>query len=157
MNLSPEFSLANDAGGSMVLIDSQGVHHAKVRPVRLFPFTDSAAWISILSAEGKELGIVDHLENLPGPQRQVLQEALADRDFVPVIRSIEKVSRAATGYQWSVTTDRGATVFITEGDESIQQVGDCRLVVVDQRNTRYLIPDVNALDLKSRQRLERYY
>jgi hypothetical protein len=36
-------------------------------------------------------------------------------------------------------------------------MGNDRVVVIDSRNTRYLVPDVNKLDAKSRQRLERYY
>ena len=157
MSTPMTFTLENELAGTLVFIDATGVRHEKARPVRLFPFTDPAAWISIVSAEGRELAIVEKLETLPEGTRKILVEALAGRDFVPVIRSIDKVTRAATGYLWSVTTDRGATVFHTESDESIQQLGDSRLVVVDQRNTRYLIPDINALDRKSRQRLERYY
>ena len=158
MSEPAHFTLESEpAAGMLVLIDAAGVRHEKARPVRLFPFTDPAAWISIVNAEGRELAIVEHLDSLPNETRKILVAALAGRDFVPVIRSIDKVTRAATGYLWSVTTDRGATVFQTESDESIQQLGDFRLVVVDDRNTRYLIPDVNALDKKSRQRLERYY
>ena len=100
---------------------------------------------------------MEHLEDLPPTQQTVLRGALAGREFIPVIRSIDKVARAATGYTWHVTTDRGATVFNIESDESIQQLGDSRLVVMDTRNTRYLIPNINELDKKSRQRLERYY
>ncbi len=151
------FTLEPDILGGLIFINAAGTRHEKARPVRLFPFTDPNSWISIVSAEGKELAMVEQLEQLPEAQQQTLRAALAGREFVPVIRSIDRVSRAANGYSWMVTTDRGPTVFQIEGDESIQQLGDSRLVVVDDRNTRYLIPNVNALDKKSRQRLERYY
>lgn len=158
MSTAPiNFTLEPDVSGGLVFISSAGVRHEKARSVRLFPFTDPNAWISIVSAEGKELFMIEQLGSLPDAQQKVLREALAGREFVPVIRSIDKVARAANGYNWTVTTDRGPTVFLIEGDESIQQLGDFRLVVVDHRNTRYLIPNVNALDKKSRQRLERYY
>ncbi len=158
MSTAPmNFTLEPDASGGLIFTSSAGTRHEKAKPVRLFPFTDPNAWISIVSAENKELFMIEQLSSLPDAQQKVLREALAGREFVPVIRSIDRVSRAANGYNWSVTTDRGPTVFLIEGDESIQQLGDSRLVVVDSRNTRYLIPNVNALDKKSRQRLERYY
>jgi hypothetical protein len=150
------FTLERDGTG-LVLVDAAGVRHQKVRPVRLFPLTAPTAWIGIVTAEGRELSSIEDIDALPNDVRQLLLEALANRDFVPVIRSIENVVRAANGHRWFVTTDRGPTSFETESDESIQQLGDSRLVVIDHRNTRYLIPDVNALDKKSRQRLERYY
>jgi hypothetical protein len=151
------FTLEGDVSGMLTFIGADRTRIEKARPVRLFPFTDPAAWISIVNPAGRELALVEHLEDLPDAQQKVLRGALSGREFVPVIRSIDKVGRAATGYSWHVTTDRGATSFQIESDESIQQLGDSRLVVIDQRNTRYLIPDINALDRKSRQRLERYY
>ena len=157
MSTVVNFTLEADLSGMLDFINADGVRFEKARPIRLFPFTEPGAWISIVSADGKELALVEHLEDLPEAQQKTLRDALAGREFVPVIRSIDKVARAATGYTWYVTTDRGATTFQIESDESIQQLGDSRLVVVDQRNTRYLIPDINALDKKSRQRLERYY
>ena len=157
MSTPVNYTLEADASGMLVFINAAGQRFEKARPVRLFPFTEPNGWISIVSAEGRELGLVEQLADLPAAQQKTLRDALAGREFVPVIRSIDKVTRAAHGYLWAVTTDRGPTVFQIESDESIQQLGDSRLVVVDQRNTRYLIPDINALDKKSRQRLERYY
>ena len=157
MSSPVNYALEAEVSGMLVFVNAEGRRFEKARPVRLFPFTDPNAWISIVSADGKELALVEHLEDLPPTQQTVLRGALAGREFIPVIRSIDKVARAATGYTWHVTTDRGATVFNIESDESIQQLGDSRLVVMDTRNTRYLIPNINELDKKSRQRLERYY
>ena len=151
------FTLERDVTGWLTLIDANGVRHEKSKPVRLFPLTDPLAWICIVDAKGHELACVEQIDSLAEPLRKVLLEALATRDFVPVIHSIKSVARAAEGHLWTVITDRGETSFKTENDESIQQLGGGRLVVVDQYNTRYLIPDVNALDAKSRQRLERYH
>ncbi len=151
------FTLERDAAGNLTFIEANGTRHEKAKPVRLFPLTEPAAWICIVDAEGRELVCIEHIDTLPEDLKTTLLQALANRDFVPVIRSIQSVIRAANGHAWTVTTDRGATVFQTESDESIQQLGGTRLVVIDQHNTRYLIPDVNALDSKSRQRLERYY
>ena len=157
MSSTVNYTLEAEASGMLVFINAEGKRFEKARPLRLFPFTDPNAWISIVTADQKELALVEHLEDLPPAQQKTLRDALAGREFVPVIHSIDKVARAATGYTWFVTTDRGKTSFQIESEESIQQHGDARLVVMDQRNTRYLIPDVNALDKKSRQRLERYY
>lgn len=153
----PSFTLELTDAGHLTLIDAHGGRHEKAKPVRLFPLTSPASWICIVGPQGQELACVENLETLPGAVQTKLLEALADREFVPVIRSIQSVIRAANGHAWTVTTDRGETVFETESDESIQQLGGPRLVVIDSRGTRYLIPDVNALDAKSRQRLERYY
>ena len=155
--MSAPFNLLSDPAGRLVLVDENGVRHENVKPLRLFPLTEPGNWISLQDASGKEVGFVEDPSKLTEAQLTALRMALAKRDFVPVIRTIHRVSRAADGHEWQVTTDRGPTKFRTETDESIQSLGGARMVIIDDHNTRYLIPDVQELDKESRRRLERYY
>ncbi|MFM2166169.1 MAG: hypothetical protein RIS79_540 [Verrucomicrobiota bacterium] len=145
------------SGQSLTLTDAAGTRHENVRPVRLFPLTEPQNWISLVGEGGRELACVEDPASLEPEQRQVLETALAKRDFVPVIRSITTIKRANDGHDWHVETDRGPTVFRIETDESIQNLGGTRLVIIDKAGTRYLIPDVARLDRDSRRKLERYY
>ena len=151
------FDLQRNAAGNLTFTDAAGVVHDNVLPLRLFPLTDPQHWVAITSATGLDLACIEDLATLSGPTRDLLLETLAQRDFVPLILSIQAILRAAHGYEWHVTTDRGKTHFTVENDESIQPLAGGSIVVMDHRNTRYLIPDPATLDLKSRQRLERYY
>ncbi len=128
-----------------------------VRPLRLFPLTDPAHWIAILDEQGRELACIEDPATLDAGQRSALEAALAKRHFVPVIRRIVAITRAADGHDWRVETDRGASTFRTETDESIQTLGGGRIVIIDKLGTRYLLPDVADLDRDSRRKLERYY
>lgn len=144
-------------GQNLTLIDADGVRYENVRPVRLFPLTDSQHWIALVGENGREVACVEDLSTLDEEQRQILSQALAKREFVPVIKRIANITRATDGHDWHVETDRGPTVFRLETDESIQSLGGTRLVLIDKAGTRYLIPDVAALDRDSRRKLERYY
>jgi hypothetical protein len=141
----------------LTLTDASGTRHELVRPVRLFPLTEPQRWISLVGENGRELACVENPNLLEPEQCQVLEAALAMRDFVPVIQSITTIKRANDGHDWHVETDRGPTVFRIETDESIQNLGGTRLVIIDKAGTRYLIPDVARLDRDSRRKLERYY
>ena len=152
-----QFDLQRNEVGNLVFTDAAGAVHDNVLPVRLFPLTDPEHWVAITCAAGHDLVCIEDLATLPANVRDLLLEALAHRDFVPLILSIQTIQHAAHGYEWFVTTDRGKTHFTVENDESIQPLASGSIVVMDHRNTRYLIPDPAALDLKSRQRLERYY
>ena len=150
-------NLQRTEAGDLVFTDAAGVAHEKVLAVRLFPLTDPAHWIALSSAAGHELVCIEDPAALSEDVRILLAEALAQRDFVPLIQAIHTIRRAAHGYEWHVTTNRGKTHFTVENDESIQPLAGGSIVVMDQRNTRYLIADPAALDPKSRQKLERYY
>jgi hypothetical protein len=149
--------LQTNATGQLVLITADGTRHENVRPARIFPLTDADHWIALQDATGRELACIDDPATLPESQRIALQTALTKRAFVPVIQSIERITRAADGYVWHVITDRGPTTFHVETDEAVQTLGAGRLVIIDDHNTRYLIPNATALDDESKRRMERYY
>lgn len=144
-------------GPQLALIDDNGVRHENVRPVRLFPLTDPQYWVVLVGEDGRETACIEDLSTLDAEQREILTAALAKRDFVPVIRRIVNITRAADGHDWHVETDRGPTTFRIETDESIQSLGGGRLVIIDKPGTRYLVPNIMDLDRDSRRRLERYY
>lgn len=153
----PHLQLRHPDHGRLTLTDAAGAVHEGVLPVRLFPLTDPSHWVSLVGGDGEELACIEHPDELAEAERQALREALAYRDFVPVIESVETIRRAAHGYDWQVVTDRGRIRFTVENDESIQPLGGGGIVIVDRNNTRYLIPRCSALDARSRQKLERYY
>lgn len=155
--MNPLLDLFIAGDGRLVFVDETGMRHEDVRPARMFPLTDPECWISLRDPTGEEVGYIENTNLLTGAQQAALGSAFAKRDFVPVIRSIDRIGRAADGHLWHVTTDRGPTIFRIETDESIQQLGANRLVIIDDHNTRYLISDIDKLDAESRRRLERYY
>ena len=150
-------NLHRTEAGTLAFTDAMGEVHDNVVPVRLFPLTDPTHWVSINGVGGHELACVREIDELPEITRTLVLDALAERDFVPVIQTIHAIRRAAHGYEWFVTTDHGKTHFCVENDESIQPLGGDSIVVMDHRNARYVIPDPGLMDPKSRHRLERYY
>ncbi|WP_395742628.1 DUF1854 domain-containing protein [Prosthecobacter sp.] len=146
-----------DAEGRLALVDSAGIRHANVHPAKMFPLTEKDHWISIQSEASREILCIEDPQSVPEPSRTLLLEALNRRNFVPIIQVIHRIVRLADGHEWHVTTDRGDTSFEVETDESIQSLGHGRLVIIDRRNTRYLIPNVASLDRVSKRKLEHYY
>jgi len=149
------FGLQQDAFGRLVLIDAEGQRHVGVEPIRDFPLSDPQHWISILDAEGREIVCVEDLAALVPAVRQVLEEELARREFVPIVERIEKVT-ATDPAEWHVKTDRGPTTFMLKNEEDVRRLGSQSVLVIDDHGIRYLIPDLHTLDAASRRILDRY-
>jgi hypothetical protein len=149
--------LQTNNAGQLVLVTTSGTRHENVKPARLFPLTDPDHWIAIQDCTGRELACIEDPATLPDAQRSALMTALAKRAFVPIIHSITGITRATDGYDWHVVTDRGPTTFHVDTDEAVQTLGGNRLVIIDDKNVRYLVPNAEALDKESRRRMERYY
>lgn len=151
-----EFDLANDPWGRLVLIDSQGMRHEGVEPVRAFPLSDPDRWVAICDAMGAELAFIEDLKQLSPAVREVLDEALARRDFVPVVERIVRVAVDADPSEWEVITDRGITRFLLTSDDGLRRLGPFEAMLIDTHGTRYLIADIRRLDAASRRLLERF-
>jgi hypothetical protein len=154
-NFEP-FSLSHDAWGRLTLADADGRRHVGVEPVRAFPLSDPRRWIALVSAEGREVALVENLDELSPALRQTIEEELARREFVPVIeRVISKSSRDPS--EWEVITDRGPTTFVLKSDDDIRRMGPHRAMIFDAQGVRYLVDDARRLDAASRRILEHYF
>jgi hypothetical protein len=150
------FQLQRNAFGRLVLTEADGTAHEGVVPVRAFPIGAPQEGLSLLSAAGRELAWVERLEDLSPAQRTLIDEALADREFVPEIRRLRHVSSFSTPSTWSVDTDRGATQFVLKGEEDIRRIGRTMLLVADSQGLQFVVRDLLALDRHSKRLLERF-
>ena len=153
---SASFSLARQASGHLLLTDAEGQQHAGVVPVRAFPIAAPDEGVSLVGADGHELGWIGDLRQLPAAMRELLQEELALRDFMPVVTRIVKVSTFSTPSVWSVETDRGATSFILKGEEDIRRLPGAGLLIAGGEGVQYSVPDMTQLDRGSRKLLGRF-
>ena len=150
------FTLERDNKRHLVLIDEQGERYSDVAPVRAFPLSDPLHSISICDQNGHEIVYIDSLDDLDGDTRAIVEEALGQREFVPVILRIIGTPPRTEPTVWHVETDRGITSFEVESEDSIYRREPRQVSVVDVRGIRYLIPDTRKLDAHSRRVLDRF-
>jgi len=150
-----DFELSRDALGRLVYRAGEEAPH-EVVPVRAFPIAAPDEGIALVAGNGRELRWIETLAELPVAARELIEEELASREFLPRIRRIVAVSSFATPSTWSVETDRGATRFVLKGEEDIRRIGDGRLLIADSHGIQFLIREVGALDKGSRKLLDRF-
>lgn len=150
------FALHRNAFGRLVLTDAEGVAHEGVVPVRAFPIAAPGEGLSLVSAEGRELTWIDRLDDLPPPQRALVDEELRSREFMPRIRRLLAVSSFSTPSTWTVDTELGATRFVLKGEEDIRRIGRAMLLIADSQGMQFMVRDLTALDRHSRRLLERF-
>ncbi len=153
---TPEFRLHRNAFGRLELSVPGGVTHREVTPVRASPIAAPEYGISLMGTDGRELLWIDHLADLPSETRNLVEEELASREFVPEIKCLREVSSFATPSTWYVDTDRGATSFVLKGEEVIRRLGASTLLIADTHGIQFLIRDISLLDRHSRKLLDRF-
>src|SRR3954468_20393109 len=153
---STKFGLVRDQWGQLTFINADGEKYPNVAPVALFPISGPNSWVSIRSPDGTELACVEDLRTLPTDVWQLLKEDLSRREFVPAIRRIVRVSGNTEPCEWQVETNSGPTRFVLKNKEDVRRIGDHEILILDAHGTRYHIPDLTAVDVKSRRIVEWY-
>ena len=151
-----DFTLERNPLGQLVYHSAAGVTHVGVVPVRAFPLSAPDDGLSLVSAEGRELVWIEHLDALPVWLREMMAEELAAREFQPEVRRLVSVSTFSTPSVWVVETDRGSTEFVLKSEEDIRRLGSSGLLIASGQGVHYLVRDRQALDRASRRLLDRF-
>lgn len=152
----PDFQLQRNPFGQLVYTGPAGETHTGVVPMRAFPITSPLAGLSLMGPDGHELCWIANPAELPEDYRTLLETELAQREFMPRIQHIRKVSSYATPSTWTVATDKGDTHFILKGEEDLRRLGFNALIITDSHGVQYLLPDRQGLDRGSKKILERF-
>ena len=148
--------VAVDPFGRLTVGRPDGVTHEGVVPVRAFPTTDPGRWISFTDTQGRELLLLESLDQLSADSRRLVEQELARREFQPRIGAIIEARAGSSQTDWRVRTDRGEVSFATTTEESVRAQGEQAVLITDTRGIRYLIPDRRELDLESQKILRRF-
>lgn len=152
----PTFQLRRNAFGRLEFQSADGDIHEGVIPVRAFPISEAGRGLSLVTGDGRELVWIEHLSDVPAPQRALIEEELESREFMPEIRRLASVSTFATPSVWKVDTDRGPTSFTLRGEEDIRRLSAQTLLIADSHGIFYLVRDIQSLDKHSRKLLDRF-
>lgn len=156
MSAAADYQLNRDTFGRLVFIDQSGLIQEGVVPVRSFPITDPDQGIALIDSHGHELAWIDRLTDLPEDYRVLIESELANREFMPEIKRLLKVSSFITPNTWQVETDRGEATFILKGEEDIRRLTASSLMITDSNGIHFLIRDRLALDRYSRKLLDHF-
>ncbi|MGQ9724442.1 MAG: cyanophycin metabolism-associated DUF1854 family protein, partial [Tepidimonas sp.] len=148
--------LRRNAAGRLEWQAPDGEWVVGVVPVRAFPIQAPDCCVSLMGPDGHEVAFIESLAALDTQTRSMLEQALAEREFTPVIVRLLKVSSFATPSTWTVETDRGVTRFVLKGEEDIRRVARDVLLIQDSHGVQYLIRRPLALDRHSRRLLDRF-
>ena len=153
---SQRHKLVLNHNGELEFTDDQGATHQGVLPVRAFPINAPGEGVSLVGNDGHELAWISSLADLAMPEKNLIEQFLAKREFTPVIERVEAVSSFATPSTWTVRTDRGATSFVLKGEEDIRRLQGRGLLITDSHGVTYHVTDMLKLDRASRRLLDRF-
>jgi len=122
----------------------------QIKIARAFPLSKPDQFIGLRDVHDKDIGILLSLDGLDRQSRQIVDEELQRRYFVPIIRRVIDVKEEGSMTTWQVETDRGPQTFVVQNlrDAVYEVVPERRILLTDIRGVRYDIPEVTTLEPK---------
>ncbi len=123
-----------------------------IKPVWAAPLSRPNRYLALLDGKGNEITTIpDPAEMLTAESWQAVQAELRRRYLTATITTImgARVEYGAT--YWHAVTNRGERDFVTQSlQENAQWLSPEHLLLIDVDGNRFEIPDVSALDARSR-------
>ena len=134
-----------------------GTEYKRIILSRTMPYTDPESYICVADTDMKEIGILDKVSSLTKDQAAMVRDELEKRYFNPIITEVESAKMKMGYVYFDVVLTTGKKVFtVKDFSRNIRQLDSNRLVITDVDGNRYLIENYEALDTKSKKRLEPY-
>ena len=127
-----------------------------VQVVYCFPWSHARRYVSLRDDKGKELALLDDLDAVEQPARQLLEDELARRNFIPTVTAITRIDNQGELSFWEVRTTAGLRHFFTSKNDAIRKLTTQKLLVIDVGKDLYLIENHQQMDEKSCELLWRY-
>ena len=125
---------------------------------RAFPFELLWKYISVISDDGKEKGVIYDINDFPEDVTALIKTELERKYYSPTIKSIDSLKERYGFSYWKVTLSDGRSLNFTMQDtfRNIIRVGDDGAILLDVDGNRFVIKSIVALDKRSYRRIELY-
>ncbi len=134
-----------------------GERFEHLEPRRLFPITGVSKYITLLDDDGNEVAVIRDLATLPKEDRDIIAGCLDEYYHVPKILRITGSQERFGMIKFFCETDRGeVTIEIRNIVHQIKLQYGMRVLIRDNDDNRYEIPDLGAIDKKSKLLLDDY-
>ena len=128
-----------------------GEKFTEVELRRMFPITGLNKYIALMDSHGEEIAIIRNIDDLMPESKTVVENCLLEYYMIPRITRFIKMSEKFKIWMWTAETDKGICTFeIRNHLTAIKPLYDGRVLIKDANDNRYEIPDVNALDARSK-------
>ena len=125
--------------------------YVTVKPVWAAPISQPDAFLALIDGKGNEIVTLPDPNVLSPENLAAVQAELRQRYLTATVTAIHSARQEYGATYWSVETDRGARDFVTQSlQENAQWFSDTHLLLLDVDGNRFEIPDVVALDARSR-------
>ncbi|GIQ66417.1 DUF1854 domain-containing protein [Paenibacillus cisolokensis] len=141
--------------GHLLAVKTDGEEHSPVYVHCSFPHTNRRVYLSIRTADNKEIGMIRNLDDFPPETAALLERQMAIRYFTPEITKVVAVKEEFGYSYWEAETTAGLCRFtVRNGGGNVKFAAENRLLITDVDGNRFVIPRLDQLSEKEYRMVE---
>ena len=149
-----DFSFNNNG---FLVFTHQGENKGRVKLIRTYPYSLTEEYICIHDLEDNELGIILNLNELKESSANAAKKELENRYYCPTITSVKSIKERMGHFYFETIIDGKEKSFtVRDITRNLRHASDGVLLIFDMDGNRYIIPDFEKIEPKSKRLLEPY-
>ncbi len=156
--LKPESVKLQKNSNGFLILTLDGESNGRVNLKRSYPFSLPNEYISVLTLDSKELGIIRNIEALDKDSFEAAKAELESRYYCPGITAITSIKeKMGHFYIDALVEGKKKTITVKDISKSVRIIRGNTLLMVDMDGNRYCAENFQAVfDKKSLRLLEPY-
>lgn len=145
----------NDNG--FLIMKLEGHLKGRVKLIRTYPYSLKDEYICVHDMDDKEIGIIIALKDLDEGSRQSALTELENRYYCPTVTAVKSVKERMGHFYFQTVVDGKEKNFtVRDITRNMRFASGDTLLIFDMDGNRYIIPEFEKIETKSKRLLEPY-
>ncbi len=132
-------------------------YKGRVKLIRSYPYTLMDEYICVHDIEDNEIGIVRDLKKLDKASMEAANKELQNRYYCPTVTSVKSIKERMGHFYFETVIDgKDKNFTVRDLTRNLRFANDSTLLIFDVDGNRYIIPNHEKIEKKSRRLIEPY-
>ena len=129
----------------------------RVKLIRAYPYSLTSEYICVHDLEDNEIGIIKNLNDLDNSSKSACERELENRYYCPTISNVKSIKERMGHFYFEVIIDGKEKKFtVRDITRNLRHTSESTLLIFDMDGNRYIIPEFERIEEKSKRLLEPY-
>ncbi len=155
--LKPEDCSFSFNKNNFLIMTLNGEDKGRVKLIRSYPYSLTEEYICVHDLEDKEIGIIKTLSDLDISSKECCVKELETRYYCPTVTTVKSIKERMGHFYFETVIDGKEKKFtVRDITRNLRHASENTLLIFDMDGNRYIIPDFEAIEDKSKRLLEPY-
>lgn len=155
--LNPEKCNFSFNKNNFLTMSFDGKPKGRVKLIRTYPYSLTSEYICVHDLEDNEIGIIKNLNELDASSESACEKELEGRYYCPTITTVKSIKERMGHFYFETIIDGKEKKFtVRDITRNLRHASENTLLIFDMDGNRYVIPEFERIEEKSKRILEPY-